>query len=173
MSERTSRQIFLHGPYGSRQLKEAMGDLLVGLILSPDDVWLVSPWVSDFELLDNRAGDWSAMHAGWGVKLVMFSELLAAAVDSGCRLTLVTNADKMNDQFYERLIKDLADDVAVRRIISDKVHTKGFLTRSFFLAGSMNFTYSGVSRNEETVRLSVDKDEIAEARHEFEQWYLK
>jgi phosphatidylserine/phosphatidylglycerophosphate/cardiolipin synthase-like enzyme len=171
--DRKSRQIFIHGPYGSRQVKEALGDLLMGLILSPDQIWLVSPWVSDFELLDNRTGEWSGVHGEWGMRFVMFSEMLAVAVESGCHLTLVTNADEINDRFYERLTKDLADETAVRRVVSEKLHTKGLLTSSFFLAGSMNFTYSGVGRNEEAVRLSVDNDEIAEARYEFEQWYLK
>ena len=171
--ESLGRQIFVHGVYGERQLRETLSDLLVGLILSPSTVWLVSPWISDFDLLDNRSGDWNSVHAAWGPRYVMFSELLAVALQSGCQLKLVTNADEINDRFYERLSRSGADRNAIRRVVNDQLHTKGLLCSAFFLAGSMNFTYSGLHRNDERVRLSIDSEEIAEARLEFESRYFK
>ncbi len=167
------RQIFVHGLYGERILREALSDLLVSLVLSPDTVWLVSPWVSDFDLLDNRAGDWTSVHPGWGARYVMFSELLAVGIEAGCELTLVTNKDEANKRFYERLVKNLTDPNRVHWIVEEQLHTKGLLCASFFLAGSMNFTYSGINRNDEHVRLSIDSDEISEARMEFEARYIK
>ena len=100
-----SRQFFLHGPYGDVQLKETLGVLLAGLILSPDELWLVSPWVTDFDLLDNRSGDWDYVQPSWGARFVRFSEMLVAAVESGCTLNLVTNRDELNQTFYTSLIK--------------------------------------------------------------------
>lgn len=170
--ESLGRQIFVHGLYGERQLREALSDLLVGLVLSPDSLWLVSPWVSDFDLLDNRSGDWTSVHPAWGARYVMFSELLAVGIEAGCELTLVTNNDEANKRFYERVTKDLTDRDRARWIVDERLHTKGFLSSSFFLAGSMNFTYSGVNRNDEYVRLSVDSDEISDARMEFERHYV-
>jgi phosphatidylserine/phosphatidylglycerophosphate/cardiolipin synthase-like enzyme len=103
----------------------------------------------------------------------MFSELLAVALESGCRLKLVTNADEINERFYERLSRGGANTSAIRRVVNDQLHTKGLLCNAFFLAGSMNFTYSGLHRNDERVRLSIDPEEIAEARLEFESRYFK
>src|SRR5690606_33917369 len=80
------RQIFVHGVYAERQLRNTLSNLLVGLILNPDVVWLVSPWVSDFDLLDNRTSDWNSVNPAWGARYVQFSELLAAATDTGSRL---------------------------------------------------------------------------------------
>ena len=171
--ETLGRQMFVHGLYGERQLRETLSDLLIGLVLSPDTIWLVSPWVSDFDLLDNRSGDWNSVHAAWGARYVMFSELLAAALASGCQLKLVTKADEINDRFYERLTRHLDGERAIRRVVDEQLHTKGLLTSSFFLAGSMNFTYSGVHRNDERVRLSIDMEEISEAKLEFENRYFK
>jgi hypothetical protein len=167
------RQIFVHGPYGERQIRETLSDLLVGLILSPDTVWLVSPWVSDFDLLDNRSGDWTSLNPSWGARFVMFSELLAAGIDAGCELRLVTNGHDGNARFYERATKGLSQLKRVQWKVVQQLHTKGLLCTSFFLSGSMNFTYSGINRNDEHLRLSIDSEDIADARLEFEEQYAK
>ena len=165
------RQIFVHGPYGERQLRETLSDLLVALILSPGPVWLVSPWVSDFDLLDNRSGDWTSVNPSWGARYVMFSELLSAGVDAGCDLRMVTNGAEGNRRFHERVTKGLGQPDRVRWKVADLLHTKGLLCSSFFLAGSMNFTYSGMNRNDEHLRLAVSPEEVAEARQAFEDRY--
>lgn len=167
------RQIFVHGLYGERQLRETLSDLLVGLVFSPDTVWLVSPWVSDFDLLDNRSGDWTSVNPAWGARFVMFSELLSLGIEAGCELRLVTNNHDGNKRFYERLTKSLSEVGRVRWLVEDQLHTKGLLCSSFLLSGSMNFTYSGLNRNDERLELSIDSEKIAEARLEFERRYIK
>lgn len=51
------RQIFLHGPLGQRQLREVLSAQFSGLILYPELIWLISPWMSDFDVIDNRGGN--------------------------------------------------------------------------------------------------------------------
>ena len=166
-----SRQIFTHGPYGMRQLKETLRDLMVGLIIRPDDMWLVSPWISDFDLLDNRCGNWNTVDPSWGPRIVRFSELLVSAMDAGCRMTYVTNSHEMNRRFYEQLVSKMRTAERPTSVVKDSLHTKGLLTSSFFLAGSMNFTYSGTHSNDERVQLTIDQNAITEARIEFESRY--
>lgn len=168
----SSRVIFINNPLGRRQLKEALGSLLIGVIVSPEDIWLVSPWVSDFELLDNRSGNWTAIEPAWEMRHIRFSELLIRALESGSKLRLVTNDDQSNSAFIQRLRISIPDEESFKHIISDKLHIKGILTTKFFLAGSMNFTYSGANLNEEQVQLSVDPGTISEARIEFEKNYV-
>jgi hypothetical protein len=166
-----SRQIFVHGRLGSRQIKETLGDLLVGVTLSPDDLWLVSPWVSDFDLLDNRSGHWDSVEPAWGERMVRFSEVLGAALSAGCSLRLITNQDPMNKRFYDQLRSATSAERSINRLERDTLHTKGLLCSSFFLAGSMNFTYSGTHRNDERVQLTTNSDAIAEARISLETQY--
>ena len=166
-----NRQIFVHGRQGTRQVKGTLGNLLIGLILSPDDLWLVSPWVSDFDLLDNRSGHWDTVEPAWGERMVRFSEMLGAAVSAGCGLKMVTNQDPMNQRFYDQIRSAVITEKPIRRLERDTLHTKGLLCSSFFLAGSMNFTYSGTHRNDERVQLTTGLDAIAEARIAFETQY--
>jgi phosphatidylserine/phosphatidylglycerophosphate/cardiolipin synthase-like enzyme len=167
----SSRQIFLHGPYGMRQLQESLGDIMVSLLLGPEDLWLVSPWVSDFDLLDNRAGQYDSINPAWGPRYVRFSELLAAAIESGSSVKFVTKRDEINRRFFSRLTEELSTGQAIFKLEVDRLHTKGLLGSSFFLAGSMNFTYSGTHRNDERIQLVIDRKEMSDARIEFESRY--
>lgn len=166
-----NRQFFLHGPFGDTQLRESLGSLLASLIMIPDEIWLVSPWVSDFKILDNRSGDWDHVHHSWGARYVYFSEMLTASVEAGSKLTLVTNSDLMNETFYKKLTSKL-DPARVRWAQAERLHTKGLLCSSFFVSGSMNFTYSGTNRNDERVQLTTSSNTIVEARLEFQKRYL-
>jgi phosphatidylserine/phosphatidylglycerophosphate/cardiolipin synthase-like enzyme len=155
-----------------RQLKETLSNLLLGLSQCPDTLWLVSPWITDFDLLDNRSNNWSNLNPSWGARKVRFTELLIFAVDSGCRLNLVTNNDSINEAFISRLKTAISDPRSMSVIRSESVHTKGFLTSSLWLAGSMNFTYSGTHVNQEQVQLNMSKDIILEMKLEFEKAYV-
>lgn len=167
----SSRIIFINNSLGRRQLRETLGNLLVSLVVTPQNIWLVSPWVSDFELLDNRSGDWNAVEPGWGMRKINFSEILISAIESGCRLRLVTTDVTSNQAFIQRLQIAVPDTEMFQHIVSEDLHIKGLLTNSFFLAGSMNFTYSGTHFKEEQVQLSVDAGTISEAKLEFQQQY--
>ncbi|MEX3004370.1 phospholipase D-like domain-containing protein DpdK [Serratia fonticola] len=166
------RQIFLHGYTGQRMLREVLSAQLIALIMQPEPIWLVSPWVSNFPLLDNRAGNWDSVEPAWGGCEVNFIELLASAVNNGAPLSLVTRDEPMNRTFVTILEKRLNSHVDFRFQWRNQLHTKGMLTPHFFLKGSMNFTWSGVNRNEEFVELSCDSHQIGEAMAAFENQYV-
>ena len=166
-----TRAIMLYNELGMRQLKETLSNVMIGLSQCPDTIWLVSPWVTDFDLLDNRSNNWSNINPSWGARKVRFSELLIFSVECGCRLNLVTNEDKINGAFINRLETAISDKNCFSTTISETLHTKGFLSSSLWLAGSMNFTYSGTHLNQEQVQLNSSKDIILETKLEFEQSY--
>ena len=171
MMTNTSRTIVLHSELGMRQLKETLGNVLIGLSQCPDTIWLVSPWVTDFDLLDNRSNQWSNLNPSWGARKVRFSELLIFALESGCRLNLVTNHDEMNRAFINRLSSAISAPDLLSTIFAETLHTKGLLTSSLWLAGSMNFTYSGTHLNQEQVQLNLSPDTLLEMKLEFESSY--
>lgn len=165
------RSIFLHGVLGRRQFKEVLGSLLTGLIVVPKPLWLVSPWVSDFDLLDNRSGEWDMVQPAWGMRVLSFSQLLIDCVEAGCVLTIVTKDEAANVSFLKRLGDALGDRPEYRVGRSEKLHAKGLLTPDWYLSGSMNFTFSGANRNEEQLQLTTNASVISEAKVEFERRY--
>ena len=166
------RQIFLHGTLGRRHFCEVLSGLMVGLLISPEPIWLVSPWLSDFSLLDNCSGQWDSVEASWGSREISFNEVLACAVNNGCKLRVVTRDDSHSRRFIQQLNNRLNSGFDFKYQYSERVHTKGLLTDNCFLKGSMNYTWSGTNRNDEHVMLTNDSQMISEALLEFEGYYI-
>lgn len=148
-------------------------DLLAGLFSAelayPSKcLWLVSPWISDVELLDNTAGGFDAL-ARFGKRKVRLTEILVALASGGTHLVIGTTTDEHNTRFLDRL-KMLAEDVRVAAKLtvsidaSDNLHTKALTADEFALAGSMNITFKGIQVREEFLDLRTDKEFVAQAR---------
>ena len=98
----SNRQFFTHDSIDEKHLKAMLANLLVSLILCPQRIYLVSPWITDFPLLDNRARVWDSINPAWGQRIVNFSELLLFSVESGCALSMVLNENRINSSFYRK-----------------------------------------------------------------------
>lgn len=171
MIELTSRDIMTKSLLGKRELREILSSIFAGVIIVPQNLWLVTAWLTDFDVLDNRSGNWSYLNPEWGARQVSFLDLLETAVKSGCHLNMVVKEDIINDAALYRLRTNLGKEVGFRICESQEVHIKGFLTESCFLKGSMNFTYSGANKNEEMLSLTGDEHQLSSARIEFKESY--
>tara|TARA_B110000211_G_scaffold235021_1_gene308551 strand:+ start:21087 stop:21689 length:603 start_codon:yes stop_codon:yes gene_type:complete len=173
MINQNLRKIRTKTPLGKRHLKEVLGSTFAGLIISPEEIWLITAWFTNFEILDNRSGNWSYLNPSWGNRMVTFVELLETAVLNGCKLNLVVNETKTNDTALNLLKSKLVNEDNFRFEISKKEHIKGLITESCFIDGSMNLTFSGANINSEMLTLSGDIHEISEARIDFDNLYFK
>ena len=63
----THRRIFKSVVTSRKVIQELITLMMVGELLDPGStVWIVSPWISDVPLLDNRAGSFDAVNPEWG-----------------------------------------------------------------------------------------------------------
>lgn len=172
MSLRDKRQIMTKSFVGKQHIKELLSGMLMGEILNPGEMWLVSAWVSDFELLDNRWGSWDLLNPSWGHRMVTFFEMLETAVSNGCQLKVVVKKHETNINSIIELNKRLARFATYRLEETPELHTKGLLTKHAFLGGSMNFTYSGTNRNEEMMIFDRDPNVLSNTGLEFSSSYM-
>ena len=163
-SDKASARLIVKTMKGSRdEVRDLLESLIATELLFPSrDIWLVSPWITDLPLLDNRAGAYAGIEPAWPKSYLKLSELLAYSLKSSpeTQLKVVTRPDEHNKPFCNRL-RELArlDGTADRLKIDSSrtvLHTKGFAGDSFSLKGSMNFTYNGIQVLEETVELEID-----------------
>lgn len=166
-----ARQIFLNQALGRRQFKDVLGSLLLGNFLTKDEVWLVSPWITDFELIDNSVSQWNALVSNFDARYIRFSEVLISLARAGVRIYVVTRDDPINTPFLSNLKYQLAGRDLVSICFKQSLHTKGILCQEAFIEGSLNLTYSGVEANDETVVLHTDPQIISNAFLEFKQQY--
>lgn len=170
-----SRRVFKSLVTSQNLVRELLQMMMLGELISPGGqrAWLVSPWISNVVLFDNRAGGFSAVNPEWGAREVRLIEVALYLMARGTSLGVATNFDKHNDGFLEAL-KVGAEEAGV----SDKIyivrrqhlHVKGILLKRGLLTGSMNLTYRGLELNDETVVYDTAPQTIAEARLNFEAY---
>ncbi|MBD2428719.1 phospholipase D-like domain-containing protein DpdK [Phormidium sp. FACHB-1136] len=161
----------IHSRFSSRQLPDLLQALLVAELIAPSAcLWLVSPWVSDIPIIDNTANTFLALEPSWPRSKIRLTEVLATLSYLGTTVCLATRPDLHNRSFIETLTT-LANNNYLRIHQVEELHTKGMLSDSFFLAGSMNFTFNGITVNEETLIYETALEAISEQKLNFrDRW---
>jgi phosphatidylserine/phosphatidylglycerophosphate/cardiolipin synthase-like enzyme len=152
--------------------REEVGRLLAAVftaeLLSPsDEIWLVSPWIRDVSLLDNRAGDFAAVQPTWGLREIRLLDCLTALLERGTAVRVKTGQESASRgvlRELERRSRDIGRSSHLFTRSSSLLHTKGLLTARCLIRGSMNFTVRGINLNEEAITYDVDTAAIAEMR---------
>jgi hypothetical protein len=131
-------------------------------------LWLVSPWISDVEIIDNSTGTYPVL-GRYGRRPVRLAETLVALAAEGGHVVVATTSDSLNDTFLRRLTMlsrdlDVEEVISVRVDASRELHTKALTGDDYALAGSMNITYNGIYIREEQVELKTDVEYVAQAR---------
>ena len=148
-------------------------DLLAGLFsaelcLPSTCLWLVSPWISDVELIDNSTGGFDAL-ARHGRRPIRLTEVLVTLASQGTHIVVGTTTDDHNTKFLHKLRllgEDLrvADQLTISIDRTDNLHTKALTGDGFALSGSMNITFNGIQIREELIDLRTETSYVAEAR---------
>src|SRR5262245_50970873 len=108
-----SRRIFKSVVTSPKIIQELVTLMMVGELLDPGTVvWIVSPWISDVPLLDNRAGSFDAINPEWGQREIRLTDLSVQLMAGGNELKIVTRPAAHNREFLRRL-QDAADAAAV------------------------------------------------------------
>lgn len=163
-----SRTIYKRHDRARDEVRRLIAAVLGSELLSPsNEVWLVSPWIRNVAILDNRAGDFSALQPSWGRREIGLLECLAAILAAGGALHVKTGDDPPSRDLLDQLARtardlDLSDRLSTRS--APLLHTKGLLTDRCAIRGSMNFTNKGVELNEEAVSYDTDRRSLAEMR---------
>ena len=164
----TSRHLRTSAFSSREDLADALQSIFVSELLAPSSpLYLVTPWISDVPLLDNRTGRFAGLLPGLPARWIRMAELLGHQLVRGGSLVVACRPDAHNEAFTANLrtrAEDLgvADRVLVR--LSENLHEKGILTKDVLLSGSMNLTYNGLRRLEESIYLSDEPDMVARTR---------
>ena len=133
-------------------------------------LWMVSAWISDIPVIDNRDASFTDVGRSWGMRWIRLSEVLVALASQGTEVVVVTNTDAANHGFIHRL-HALASEAGVSDLVvtsqRQDLHAKGLLGDDFHLHGSMNFTHNGVRVLAEDVVFEVDSDHVHRAQLEY------
>ena len=171
----SNRQIIRSSSTSNAEIRELLQGVFAAELLRPSRcLWLVSPWLSDIELLDNRSGAFASLDPQWGSRQIRLVEMLGRMLELGTEVVIATRPDAHNESFLRKL-----DDVAkaagndsrltIHRLPT--LHTKGILGDDFYVSGSMNITFNGVEVLEEGLLFTTDAESVSNARIAFMDGY--
>jgi hypothetical protein len=155
---------------GDPALRAVLQSLLVTeLIAHSQKLFLISPWISDIPILDNRAGQYRSLVPEWELAQIRFSKVLTELADRGTKLIIASRPSDSNP-FFKDLVQACSHLEKDRVTISysDELHEKGLLTDRFYFAGSFNFTLNGIEVLEEVANLFTDREVIGQKRVDLE-----
>jgi len=140
------------------QLLSCLSSLIALELLYPSkEMFLTSPWLTNVQILNNVYGQFRMITACYSGKILGLRDLLILLSDKGCKVYLMTSPADHNNAF----LRDLPSSILVKK--EKDLHEKALVTEGFYLRGSMNFTYSGININSESIEITTDEQLVAMA----------
>ncbi len=154
----------------SQRSSDLPSDLLQSLFLAEllypsSRLWISSPWITDFDLINNSSRQFAELVPGWPATPIRFSDVLRELLERGSEIVIISSYDPKNEEFLSR-VEGLSDQYAgqVHVFRENLIHEKGILTDHFTLGGSMNLTYQGINFNQEHVAYRHQPEAVHERR---------
>ena len=139
-----SRDVWTHG--GGWPLPDLLRSALASLLLLDEQdrpAYFASPWITDFELFDNRFRDYVALFPRLAEQpWIRFSDYLAS-LSTKLEVRLITTEYDRSMAFMNTPAVRASPEIKCR-FGESKFHEKGILGPSFYIEGSMNITHHGV-----------------------------
>jgi hypothetical protein len=168
----TPRQLRTTAIARREELADVLQTLFVVELLDPSDpLWIVSPWVSDVEVLDNRVDQLRGLVPDLPPRWIRLGEILHRVLLVGGSVVIATRGDAHNRLFTDQVQSRAAAAGQAERVVihlAPELHEKGILTKRIHLSGSMNLTFNGLRRLEESIQVSADRESLARVRHNYE-----
>ena len=169
----TSRSLRTSALSSREELADILQALFVAELLTPSaPIWIVTPWISDVVVLDNRSGLFTGLLPDLPRRPLRLAEVLINQLQRGGSVVIACRPDDHNRSFVEQLQLSVAADGELSSRLTcryaSELHEKGILSGRVLLSGSMNLTYNGIRRLEESILITDESDPVARARHAYE-----
>lgn len=158
-------------PWQSQSMQDVLQALFLAELVSPSsELWFLSAWISDIEVVDNRARAFAGVRPDWPSAKIRLSTVIEALIARGGRVSIVMRDVDHNNSFLRRLEEIQRTARGHLGIaISETAHEKTIIGEDYIFSGSMNFTNSGLTWNAEHMLLRVDPARAANRRFVLQQ----
>jgi hypothetical protein len=163
----------IHTKFGPRQVTDLLQTIFAAELVAPSTcLWVVSPWISDIPILDNRANTFATLTGDWERSQVRLSAVLNRLLQRGTTIHIASRPDDHNRDFLNHLRRPSSSDGHRLQIhLTEALHEKGILGDGFYLSGSMNITHKGISFNQEVLQYVTEPEHVAANRQLYTAWW--
>src|SRR5688572_22453883 len=132
----TTRQILQRRADARNAARELLQTIFAAELLSPSrTLWIVSPWLRDIPVLDNRNGGCIALDPGFPRGLVRLSRVLTSLLNRGGQIVIATRPDLQSREVVEA-VRSTTDGLPVIHRETEQLHAKGIVSDAIALVGS-------------------------------------
>ena len=86
-------------PWQSQAVQDVLQSLLLAELVHPStELWLLSAWITDVEVVDNSARAFAGVRPDWSKGRIRLSSVLEALVGRGGRVAVVLREVEHNDR---------------------------------------------------------------------------
>lgn len=153
-------------PRNGLAISDVLTSALISELVSPSpELWLATGWISDIEVINNFGGQFDCLIPEQSRRGMTLSQVLGQLSHMGTALHVAVRDDPHNVAFVRRLERVCnATNLSVYK--SPDLHEKILCGWSWLLKGSMNFTWNGTQKNEESIDFLSDLSAVARQRLE-------
>ena len=156
-------------PRNGLAITDVMSGVFASELFSPSqELWLVSGWVSDVTVLDNSLGQFTHLIGSDMAATLNLSNVLKLLASQGTEIHLALRDVEHNHEFLRRL----GNNSRIHQYVSADLHEKILVGWDWVLKGSMNFTWNGLQRNEESIDLQLGSHVASTQRLELQTRWL-
>jgi hypothetical protein len=150
---------------GSLVLRDYLASLFVSEAINPSkELYLISPFLSNSPLLENKNNQYTDVFPLIKSKTIYLSDILSTLAWKGMKVRIICDDEREETKPF---MQTLYNKVEFRKL--EQNHDKGLVTSNIYVHGSMNFTYSGIYLNKESIRSTNKVSDINEALISFRQ----
>ena len=165
----------IHSSDGGKKVRDFLSSMFSTLLLKRDHekpIYLISPWISDFLIFDNKFSQFQDLFRNQPQVAeeleIKFSDILLE-LSANHSIRVITSDETSSKTFLDKI--DGSNNIEIRKQSPQMDHQKAFLSELFYFEGSMNFTYYGVYRNKEKITCNHAKD--SEGRRKITEAYFE
>lgn len=168
------RQFLQTSGRSRNEIREVLQSIFAAeLLLGSRELWLVSPWITDVEVIQDPAGSFQSLWHDSTQQGIRLAQMLVRLQEQGSNVIVVTRPEE-STSFIKTLLtraRASAHPENLRIVERETLHAKGLLGDGYCLSGSMNFTYSGIYRWDEMLSFYTDPAIVSQIRLEFQNEY--
>lgn len=167
----SSRLIHKTAARSRNEARELLELMFVTELLSPSErLWVVSAWLRDVPIIDNRSGAYAALAPDFPRTEIRLSRVLSELVGRGTRVVIATRPSPDGGSVGAALVSATRG-VGVLVKTMPELHVKGIVGDHSALLGSMNLTNNGIENLTELLQFETDPGQLARLRAEFRATY--
>lgn len=166
-----TRQFFQTASDSRNVMSEVLQLIFSAELVAPSKcLWIVSPWLRDIPVLDNRSGAYSSLCPEFPMMQISIGKVVAELLNRGTQVVIATRPEAGNRQVIDGLPLATRED-QLNFHERAELHAKGIVGDRFALSGSMNLTFNGLERLTEMVSYQTTRSEVEALRLTFKAEY--